>query len=448
MSGMNPNRAMETLKHWMLVDGFDVLIDYKKSLGCTIVDARTGKSYLDMFSMVASSPLGMNHPALTEPAFREKIGWAAIQNPSNSDIYSIETAELVEALTRLGAGPAMKHIFFVAGGSVAVENALKVAFDWKVQKNFAKGYSEEKGSKVIHFTECFHGRTGYALSLTNTDPAKTKWFPRFDWPRIPNPKITFPLEGANLEAVKRAEAAALDAIRKAVQEGRDDIAALVIEPIQGEGGDNHFRAEFFRELRRICDESEIFLIVDEVQTGIGMTGKFWCYEHFGFEPDAIVFGKKSQVCGILVSSRVDEVKNNCFAASSRINSTWGGNLVDMVRATRYLDVIGREGLVSNAATMGGYALQRLEELQDQFPDALTNARGRGLFLAFDLRDASLRPELLQGCFARGMLILPSGSRSVRLRPPMIAGKADIDRAAEILAGAAHAVAAARSTVKA
>jgi len=445
---MNPSRAMETLKHWMLVDGFDVLIDYKKSLGCTIVDARTGKSYLDMFSMVASSPLGMNHPALTEPAFRDKIGWAAIQNPSNSDIYSIETAELVEALTRLGAGPDMKHVFFVAGGSLAVENALKVAFDWKVQKNFAKGYTEEKGSKVIHFTECFHGRSGYALSLTNTDPAKTKWFPRFDWPRIPNPKITFPLAGTNLEAVERAEAAALDAIHKAVHESKDDIAALIIEPIQGEGGDNHFRAEFFRELRRICDESEIFLIVDEVQTGIAMTGKFWCYQHFGFEPDAIAFGKKSQVCGILVSKRVDEVKNNCFSASSRINSTWGGNLVDMVWATRYLDVIDRENLVSNAATMGGYALQRLEELQIEYPDALTNARGRGFFLAIDLLDPSVRPELLKGCFSRGMLVLPSGSRSVRLRPPLIAGKADIDRAAEILAGAVHAVAAGHSTVRA
>ena len=446
MTTMNPTRAMETLKKWMLVDGFDVMIDYTKSAGCSIVDARTGKAYLDMFSMVASHPLGMNHPALLEADFLQKMGRVAIQNPSNSDIYSIETAELVEIFTRMGAGSSMKHLFLVAGGSLAVENALKVAFDWKVRKNFAKGYKEEKGTQVIHFTECFHGRSGYTLSMTNTDPAKTKYFPKFGWPRIPNPKITFPLEGGNLEAVKKAEAAALEAIKNAIHAAKDDIAAMIIEPIQGEGGDNHFRAEFFQALRRICDESEIFLIVDEVQTGVGMTGKFWCYQHFGFEPDAIAFGKKTQVCGIFVSGRVDEIEKNCFRESSRINSTWGGNLVDMVRSAKYMEVIEKDGLVRNAAATGDYALERLQAIQRELPDALTNARGRGLFLAIDLKDPAQRPEVLKSCFGSGMLVLPSGSKSIRLRPPMIAGRKEIDRAVEILAAAVKGVAAGRTTV--
>ncbi|HXI03848.1 MAG TPA: L-lysine 6-transaminase [Candidatus Saccharimonadales bacterium] len=446
MTRLNPNQAMETLKKWMLVDGFDVIIDYDKSRGCEIVDARSGKTYLDMFSMVASQPLGMNHPALTEPAFLQKMGKIAIQNPSNSDIYSVETAELVSIFSRLGAGPAMKHLFFVAGGSLAVENALKVAFDWKVRKNFEKGYKEEKGTKVIHFTECFHGRSGYTLSMTNTDPAKTKYFPKFGWPRIPKPSIVFPMEGKNLEAVQRKEAEALDAIKKAIRENKDDIAALIIEPIQGEGGDNHFRAEFFRELRTICDESEIFFIVDEVQTGVGMTGKFWCYQHFGFEPDAIAFGKKSQVCGIFVSGRVDEITKNCFVESSRINSTWGGNLVDMARATRYLEVIEKDGLVDNAARTGAYALQKMQALEAEFPDTLTNTRGRGFFLAVELKDPAKRPDILKHCFQNGMLILPSGTRSIRLRPPLISGKAEIDRALAILAAAVKTVATGRSAV--
>jgi L-lysine 6-transaminase len=446
MHAMNPQQAMGTLKRWMLVDGFDVLLDFDRSSGCTIVDQQTGRAFLDMFSMVASNPLGMNHPALTDKAFLETIGRAAVQNPSNSDIYSAETAAFVDLFTRLGAGPTMKHLFLVAGGSVGVENALKVAFDWKVRKNFEKGYREEVGRQVIHFRECFHGRTGYALSLTNTDPAKTKHYPRFAWPRIPNPKAVFPLEGDNLRSVERAEAEAIAAVKQAIHDNKDDVAALIIEPIQGEGGDNHFRSEFLRELRRICDESEVFFIVDEVQTGVAMTGRFWCHQHFGFEPDAVAFGKKTQVCGCLVSSRVDEVENNCFVESSRINSTWGGNLVDMVRATRYLEVIERDRLAENAAAVGAYALERLRALQRELPDALTNARGRGLFMAVDLKDPSVRPAVLKKAFENGMLILPSGTRALRLRPPLVAGRAEIDKAVEILARSVRAVAAGRPTV--
>jgi L-lysine 6-transaminase len=446
MTAMNPAQAMDTLKKWMLVDGFDVIVDYEKSQGCNIVDARSGKSFLDMFSMVASQPLGMNHPSLTEASFLEQIGRVAIHNPSNSDIYSADTAALVEILSRLGAGPAMKHLFFVAGGSLAVENALKVAFDWKVRKNFERGHKKEKGTKVIHFAECFHGRSGYTLSMTDTGPAKTKYYPKFGWPRIPNPKITFPLEGKNLEQAQKAEAEALDAIKKAIHDNKDEIATLIIEPIQGEGGDNHFRPEFFRTLRQVCDESEVFFILDEVQTGVGMTGKFWCYQHFGIEPDAIAFGKKSQVCGIFVSGRVDEIKENCFVESSRLNSTWGGNLVDMVRATRLLEVIERDNLMENAASTGAYTLQRLETLQKEFPDDLTNARGRGFFLAIDLKDPSKRGEILKRCFDDGMLILPAGNSSVRLRPPLIAGRAEMDRAMEILSGATRAVSAGKSAV--
>ena len=251
--------------------------------------------------------------------------------------------------------------------------------DWKVRKNFKKGITGEKGHQVIHFQDCFHGRSGYTLSMTNTDPVKTKYFAKFPWPRIVNPKITFPLDGENLAKVERLEQEALAQIKQVIHQNGDDIAALIIEPIQGEGGDNHFRPEFFKALRQVCDESDVFFIVDEVQTGVGMTGHMWGYQHFGIEPDAIAFGKKTQVCGCLVSSRVDEVEDNCFVESSRINSTWGGNLVDMVRSSQYLKVIEKDRLVENAATVGEYTLKKLTELQEEQSTALTNARGRGLF---------------------------------------------------------------------
>jgi len=437
---VTPDNALQTLKKHMLIDGFDVVIDLDRSLGNTIVDARSGREYLDMFSMVASQPIGMNHPSLTEPRFRERILRAAINNPSNSDIYNPEMADFVNTFMTIAAPPSMKHLYLVAGGTLAVENALKVAFDWRVRKNFARGQKVEKGHKVIHFKECFHGRSGYAISMTNTDPAKTKHFPKFDWPRIVNPKITFPLEGKNLAAVETLEQEALGQIKQAIQDNKDDIAALIIEPIQGEGGDNHFRGEFLRALRQICDESEIFMIVDEVQTGVGLTGRMWCYQHFGFEPDAIAFGKKTQVCGIMVSARVDEVKDNVFVESSRINSTWGGNLVDMVRGGQYLRVIARDGLVENAARVGEHALERLSALQKQMPGMLTNARGRGLYLAIDLVDPGKRPAFMKAVFDAGMLMLPSGTRSLRLRPGLIVTTEEIDRAVEILATCARSVA--------
>ena len=443
---LTPTQAMDTLKKWMLVDGFDIIIDYDRSQGCTIVDARSGKGYLDMFSMVASQPLGMNHPAMTDKAFLEKMGLAAIQNPSNSDIYSAEAADFVDIFTRLGAGPAMKHLFLIAGGSLGIENALKIAFDWKIRKNFQRGHKGEKGQQVIHFTDCFHGRTGYTMSLTNTDPVKTALYPKFQWPRIPAPKAVFPLEGDNLKQVEKAEAAAIAAIKKAVQDNKDDVAALIIEPIQGEGGDNHFRPEFLRALRQVCDESEIFYVVDEVQTGVGMTGRFWAYQHAGIEPDAIAFGKKTQVCGCLVSGRVDEVKENCFTVSSRINSTWGGNLIDMVRAARYLEVIERDRLVENAAKTGAYALQRLQALQKEFPGVLTSARGSGFFMAVDVKEASQRGPILRKAFEHGMMILGSGTNAIRFRPPLIAGREEMDKAMEILGRSVREAVSARPTV--
>ncbi len=425
------DKVMQTLKRVMLVDGFDVVIDFEKSAGSRIVDARTGKSYLDMFTFVASHPLGMNHPRLVEPAFVQRLGRTAVNKPSNSDIYCPEMAEFVETFTSKAAPSWMKHLFLVSGGTLAVENAIKVAFDWKVRKNLARG-AGEKGSQVIHFRECFHGRSGYTLSMTNTDPSKTKYFPKFDWPRVENPKMIFPCEGKNLEAVQEAEGRALQALEAAVAQRGEDIAALILEPIQGEGGDNHFRPEFLAALRKFCNDHEIFFILDEVQTGMGMTGRWWAHETLGVEPDAIAFGKKSQVCGIAVGARVDEVEKNCFVEPSRINSTWGGNLVDMLRCARFIEIIEDEDLLDNAACRGNEAVQRLHELQSEVPDQITNVRGQGLFLAFDLADPSLRPRILERAFAHGLLVLPCGTRSIRLRPALNVTTAELDEAVEIL----------------
>ena len=421
-----------TIGKYMLADGMDQVIDLKKSHGSWLVDARDGKEYLDLFSMFASMPVGYNHPTLLEN--RERIAAAALNKITNSDIYSTQMAEFVDTVGRIAQPDYLPYSFYVEGGALGVENALKTAFDWKVRKNLATGKGE-KGSKVIHFTECFHGRTGYTMSLTDSpDPRKTLYFPQFDWPRINNPKLHFPLTDESLEQVIKAEATAINQIKSAVAENPDEIAALIIEPIQGEGGDNHFRGEFFQELRVMADEHEFMLIYDEVQTGVGVTGKMWAHQLFNSSarPDIIAFGKKMQICGIFAGERVDEVENNVFHESSRLNSTWGGNVVDMVRITLYLEIIAAEDLVNQAATNGDYLVAKLHDIQADFDGLVSNVRGRGLFAAFDLPDGTTRDNLANLIIAEGALILGSGKKSIRFRPHLNITREEIDLADEII----------------
>ena len=421
-----------TIGKHMLADGMDQVIDLKKSHGSWLVDARDGKEYLDLFSMFASMPVGYNHPTLLEN--RERIADAALNKPTNSDIYSTQMAEFVDTVGRIAQPDYLPYSFFVEGGALGVENALKTAFDWKVRKNLAAG-KDKKGSKVIHFRECFHGRTGYTMSLTDSsDPRKTLYFPQFEWPRINNPKLHFPLTDEVLEHILKAEATAINQIKSAVAENPDDIASLIIEPIQGEGGDNHFRGEFLQELRALADEHEFMLIYDEVQTGVGITGKMWAHQLFNSStrPDIICFGKKTQICGIFSGKRVDEVENNVFHESSRLNSTWGGNIVDMVRISLYLEIIEKEDLVNQAATNGDYLLAKLHDIQADFDGVVHNARGRGLFAAFDLLDGSTRDTLANLIISEGALILGSGKKSIRFRPHLNITREEIDLADEII----------------
>ena len=421
-----------TIGKHMLADGMDQVIDLKKSHGSWLVDARDGKPYLDLFSMFASMPVGYNHPTLLEN--RERIAAAALNKITNSDIYSTQMAEFVDTVGRIAQPDYLPYSFYVEGGALGVENALKTAFDWKVRKNLAAG-KKEKGSKVIHFTECFHGRTGYTMSLTDSpDPRKTLYFPQFDWPRIDNPKLHFPLTDESLEQVLKAEATAINQIKSAVAENPDEIAALIIEPIQGEGGDNHFRGEFFQELRALADEHEFMLIYDEVQTGVGVTGKMWAHQLFNSSarPDIIAFGKKMQICGIFAGERVDEVENNVFHESSRLNSTWGGNVVDMVRITLYLEIIAAEDLVNQAATNGDYLVAKLHDIQADFDGLVSNVRGRGLFAAFDLPDGTARDNLADLIIAEGALILGSGKKAIRFRPHLNITREEIDLADDII----------------
>jgi L-lysine 6-transaminase len=412
---INPTeRVREVIGKHMLADGFNLVLDLKNSFRNKIVDERNGDEYIDFFTFFASNPLGMNHPKLNSDEFRDLLGYAAVNKPSNSDIYTTQMAEFVDTFSKVARPDYMKHLFFVDGGALAVENGLKVAFDWKVRKNFKKGNKDEKGFQVIHFKEAFHGRSGYTISLTNTDANKVKYFPKFNWPRIINPKMAFPLEH-NLDEVIKLERQAIDEIKSAIKNNPDDIAVLILEPIQCEGGDNFFRKEFFQELRSITLENEIMLMFDEVQSGFGITGKFWAHEYY-VKPDIIAFGKKSQQCGIMVSERVDEIEENCFNVSGRINSTWGGNLIDMVRSKQIMDVMKEEKLVENSANRGNYLLNRLFEIQSRFPNLISNTRGLGLLCSFDFPTTELRNKFRETAEKEKLLILGCGPKTIRFRP--------------------------------
>ncbi|MEZ5331250.1 MAG: L-lysine 6-transaminase [Thermoanaerobaculia bacterium] len=410
------DHVRETLKRHMLADGLPLVLDLERSHGPYLHDAVSGRELLDLFTCFSTCPLGYNHPGLRDPEFLERLLPAAVNKPSNSDLYTTQMAEFVEAFARTVPAPLNERMFFIAGGALAVENALKTAFDWKRRKNMAAGRSE-KGSRIIHFREAFHGRSGYTLSLTNTDPVKIQYFPKFDWPRVSNPKLTFPVTEEIERRVVEDEARAVREIEEAVGRHGHDIAGLIIEPIQGEGGDNHFRPEFLRTLRDLADEHEFLLLFDEVQTGFGATGKWWCFEHFDVVPDVFAFGKKTQVCGICAGPRVDEV-DSVFKVSGRINSTWGGNLVDMVRCARQVEIIEQDELLANARRVGALLLDGLQTLAAEHPALVSNVRGRGLFVAFDLPSREIREKTIRAMLDEDLLGLRSGSSAVRFRPPL------------------------------
>lgn len=410
---LSPASVHDVLRRSLLVDGFDLVLDLTASRGSRLVDARDGTSYLDLFTFFASSALGMNHPALADDAaFREELVTAALNKPSNSDVYSEPMARFVATFARVLGDPALPHLFFVEGGALAVENALKVAFDWKSRWNEAHGLDPALGGKVLHLRHAFHGRSGYTMSLTNTDPVKVARFPQFAWPRISSPYVT------SAGDVEERERAALAEARAAFAQHPHDIACFIAEPIQGEGGDHHLRPEFLQAMQVLCHEHDALFVLDEVQSGAGLTGTAWAYQQLGVQPDVVAFGKKTQVCGIMAGGRVDEVPDNVFAVGSRINSTWGGSLTDMVRARRILEVVESEGLIARAASLEPVLLGLLRDLAQRHSE-ITDVRGRGLMCAFSLPDAARRDAVLAALREdEHVLLLGCGSRSVRFRPAL------------------------------
>src|SRR3954452_19463217 len=414
---MAASKVLHTIEQHILVDGFKIVVDLDKSRGSYLQNSVDNRRLIDFYGFFGSTPVGFNHPHFDDPQVQRDLLRAAKVKIANSDIYSAGYAEFVATFERVVGLPPMERYLFIEGGALAVENCLKAAMDWKVRKNMAAGRGE-RGTQVLHFRHAFHGRSGYTMSLTNTDPRKTDLFAKFDWPRVSCPSIDFSLPESKREAdVIEREQKAEREILDFIEQRNIDICAIIIEPSQGEGGDNHFRGEWLQKLREISDENDMLLIFDEVQCGMGVTGRNWSCEHFGVVPDLMAFGKKAQVCGVMAGPRIDEVKDNAFRLPSRLNSTWGGNFTDMVRSTHFMHIIEKENLVENARLMGDRIVKSLQAIAAEFP-IMTAVRGRGLFIAFDLPDPKTRDKFWKGLFDGGVLALKSGEQAIRFRPAL------------------------------
>jgi L-lysine 6-transaminase len=244
---VSPQEVIAELERHILVDGFKLVFDVEKSRGSRFVDAATGRELIDLYSFYASQPIGFNHPHFERPEAKAELLAAAGVKVANADVYTVQYATFVKTFARVVGMPPLERYFFIEGGSPAVENALKAAIDWKVRKNIAAGKGE-RGGEILHFQRAFHGRTGYALSLTNTDPRKINYFPKFPWPRVAAPVLDFSLPPQERErATEEKEKTAEKEIREVIAQKGTDIAAIIIEPIQGEGGDQSFPWRIFSD---------------------------------------------------------------------------------------------------------------------------------------------------------------------------------------------------------
>ncbi|KAI9474066.1 MAG: 4-aminobutyrate aminotransferase [Benjaminiella poitrasii] len=409
------------------------IADFSKSKGNYIVDA-DGNVLLDVFAQIASIPIGYNNPAFSalaqQPAFQIALAnRAALGVSPNKDwLESIERAFMAVA------PKGMTNVFTVMCGSCANENAFKTAFMYKAAKRRGdRDFSVEElescmknaspGSpddlSILSFTQAFHGRLFGSLTTTASKAIHKVDIPAFDWPKAVFPQLKYPLEDHREENAK-IEHKALEQVEALIVHAKKPVAAVIVEPIQSEGGDNHASPDFFRKLQSICQRNDVLFIVDEVQTGVGATGTFWAHEAWSLPspPDIVTFSKKFQAAGFYLSPRLRP------AQPYRLYNTWMGDPVRAMQAAVIVQEIKNKGLLENVREVGHYLQQSLIKLQTSLP--VKNVRGQGAFIAFDLPDSVQRDAFLVSMRQRGVNIGGCGENTVRLRPMLVFQKHHAD----------------------
>lgn len=495
---------------------YDFLLDLPNSKGSWL-KTEDGRNFINFHAFFAADALGPNYtPYVTRllSLLMKHPSCLVSSRISNSDFPLREVAVSIMLFRQFTLkNEADWYLFFIDGGALAVENAIKIAQDWKVRLNFKrqinkhlhyrdfvnaaivgdegeaeklfailKGYhmvdaqgdvapqvtrtmtpgvladwmrkagmfeslseqdcrnkceqlltvlrsfTEIKGHKIIHFHRAFHGRSGYTLTMTNTKSEKSKYFLQHDWPCVPSPHMRhMNLNDGELKQLQADEAQTLAVIQDILKSDEPDIAAIIIEPIQSEGGDRHFRPAFLQALQHLCRTNHLLFMCDEVQTGMGITGKPFASDHMGIEPDVITFGKKSQVCGVFArKARIDEVADNVFNVPSRINSTFGGNNFDYVRLGLICECLMTDKVLDNVNREAAFLNQTLQKLQHKYPNLVLNVRGLGLLCAFDLPTTRMRDALIKQAFEDELLLLGCGEKTIRFRPVLTVTRAELE----------------------
>lgn len=424
-----------------------LVVDDDASQGCSLVDV-DGNVYLDLFSHFALGALGYNHPALLAVAESPSFQRAAINPTSSPFTPATQWFEFLDGVRRF-APAGMEKIYCVDAGGEGVEAALKAAFikhgerrraeagrptnplQLDLQEQEAILLNAGTDAVAISFTGAFHGRGFGSLTMTHSKTIHKADIPAFDWPVLSFPASRHPLE-RYAEENAAVEAEALAEVERALHRYQGRVASLLVEPMQSEGGDRHASPAFFRALQRLCAEAGVAFILDEVQTGAGLSGTMWLHEQFDLPrpPDMVCFGKKMQLGGFFATGAYD------ITQFGRMYQTRNGDRARGLLALATLRTIEADGLLENARKVGAYLLGRLEELSDAFPALITQPRGRGLMLAFDLPTTAARDEFLNRALQKGVFGTYTGSRSVRLRPHLIITEADANEAADVF----HAVA--------
>ena len=373
---------------------FGIKVDFEKSHGLYLYDKNTHREILDFFGMYASLPLGYNHPIFKTSEFIEEYLRASSLKMNNCEFVSDETLEFDKMFTEYAGAGIFKNIHYSCTGALAVEAAIKTCI---LYKGFHK-------PKILSFHNSFHGINGYGGFITSRFPGADKRLNGF--PEDYSVKIA-----PDLQKVE-------ESLRN------NDITCLLVEPIQCSAGDIHYDQTFFEQLRRLCDEYDVPLVFDEIQVGFGGTGKLWFFQHVGIVPDIVIFGKKTQLSGIMVRDKYSQIFSP--ENSVRLEVTWDGDISDMIRCKHIIKAYKEYNILDNVNKMSKLLFSKLSEMPE-----ILNLRNCGLIFGFDLKDSQFRDTIISELHKNGLICNKTGTNSVRLRPSLNLTEKDIRHAAEL-----------------
>ncbi|ERF74722.1 4-aminobutyrate aminotransferase [Endocarpon pusillum Z07020] len=434
--GPKSKKAIAELNQVFDTRSLNMLANYQQSYGNYIADL-DGNLLLDVYAQIASIPVGYNNPSLLLAATSPDMASALINRPALGNFPQHDWASILETGILKVAPRGLNQVFTAMAGSDANETAYKAAFMWRRQMERGGAHVEFSpedletsmnnqvpGSphlSIMSFTSGFHGRLFGSLSTTRSKPIHKLDIPAFDWPQSPFPALKYPLE-EHVQENEEEEKRCLEQAERIIKEYHNPVAAVIVEPVQSEGGDNHASPAFFKGIREITKRNNVLMIVDEVQTGIGATGKFWAHEHWNMAqpPDMVTFSKKAQTAGYYFGNPA--LRPN---KPYRQFNTWMGDPARAILFRAIINEIERLNLVENTALTGDYLFNGLERIQQQYPEQIQNLRGKGqgTFIAFD---SPKRDAFLANAKALGINIGGSGAKAVRLRPMLIFQKHHAD----------------------